>query len=127
MVIVCACESPLGQPQGDLVHCTRCPRTYPTKETVQILKLLRLAAREMDNDGKPANENVRHVALNKAAKRMAALKLKALDESELHPAPPPPVYTPPPTQSYTSVTYNNVSVGFIDINLGGFFVRVRVM
>lgn len=122
MVIACACEGPLGQPQGETVACLRCHRTYPVKEAMQILKLLRLASREMDNDGKPANEHVRRTALNKAAYRLAALKLRAIDEEDLQPvAPtpaPPPVYQQPfyysPVWPYASNTFN----------VGTIFIRV---
>lgn len=108
MVIVCLCEGWLENPSsGEVVRCTRCPRTFPLKETLQVLKLLKLAARETDNDGKPANEHVRRMALKKATYRMAALKLKAIDESELQPvAPAPP---PPPPAYYRDPTYVSVT------------------
>jgi hypothetical protein len=106
VVIVCLCEGRLeNAPSGEVVRCTRCPRTFPTKEALQVLKLLRLAARETDNDGKPANEHVRRLALKKATYRMAALKLKAIDESELQPVAPPP----PPPAYYRDPTYVTVS------------------
>lgn len=108
MIIVCLCDGRLENvPSGEVVRCTRCPRTFPTKEALQVLKLLKLAARETDNDGKPANENVRRMALNKATHKMAALKLKAIDESELQPiAPAPP---PPPPAYYRDPTYVTVT------------------
>lgn len=124
MVIVCACESPLGPPYGDVVRCTQCPRTYPTKETVQILKLLKLAARETDNDGKSANEHVRRTALNKAAHKLAALKLKVFDENSWRPPAPPPVRYPiyAATATATATTTGNPASTWthVVVNVGGF-------
>jgi hypothetical protein len=108
------------------VYCTRCWRSFPFKETLQVLKLLKLAARETDNDGKPSNQHVRRTALNKAAHKLAALRLKAIDESELQPTPPPPIPTPPPV--YYPATYVTTvsNVGNTIFGFGNFYVRLTL-
>lgn len=97
-----------------------------------MLKLLNLAARETDNDGRPANENVRRMALNKAAKRLAILKLKVFDETKWNPPSPPRRPQPPqppsytPSGVYTAATYTSNNVVDFGNGFGNVIFRVVV-
>lgn len=98
---------------------------------MQVFKLLKLAARETDNDGKPANEHVRRQALNKAAHKMAALRLKTIDESQIRSAVPP---APPPVPTYPTAApfyHTTTSTGFVgssytEVRFGNVIFRVVV-
>lgn len=106
--IVCDCEGLLAK-RGTFISCTQCRKTYPLDELEQILKLMVLADREHDNDGKPANENVRRLALNKAASKLARLKLRVC---EIQPQPPPQPVSPPPPPTYQSPFVTTTGTGF---------------
>lgn len=108
--IFCGCEGPLAH-VGNQGVCIRCQRTYPSPELEQIVKLLLLAEREFDNDGKPANENVRRLALNKAATKLAKLGLRVMDMANARPPAPPPPPTPPPVYR-TPATWTSTTTTF---------------
>jgi hypothetical protein len=133
--IVCKCEGLLTRGPV-LTICTRCRKTYPNKDLEVILKLLRVANYEASSpDQKPPTEDEKHTAVTLAARRLIALGLKVMDIDELtpQPSPPPPpqpTYRPPvPTYGSTTNTtatgYYGTSMGYVDINFGGFIFRVR--
>lgn len=114
------CEG-LLRPGSENATCIRCGRILPMKELKQVLKLLRVANYKPASEQQQGpTEDEKRNAVNRAALKLARLKLKVTDLEELQPPPPPaPTFVPRAVVSTSSWTTTSNS-------FGGFYVRIVV-
>jgi hypothetical protein len=126
--IVCGCEGLLSA--GAIVTvCTRCQKSYPTKDLQVILKLLRVADYEPSSvDQKPPTDDEKHNALTLATRRLIALRLKVMDIDNLWPPQPVPPPRPDPPPVYSGGFWAGTTTASVNYNspFVNVYVRIRV-
>ena len=120
--IVCGCEGELEQPHGGpVIHCTRCRREYPFKELRTISMLIRKALYTPSSEQQTgATEPEKRAAINKAASKIARLKLRIIEIEEPAPQPVAPRSTVYPQTVYTTTSWAGNTV------YGNVYIRVNI-